>query len=250
MGLPRYLQNKKQEIWKEIDSGNLSIGTANLFANFFLNSIIRKSHTLLSYQKLDPAYQFLLNIHIKNEEKCYENLTCWQYVTNQVLKDWYRFYEQKKHLDNQYSIIEEDLFIKFNRSRKKNGNREASRDLRIVKIKRRQITWLNKINNAKLEKHREEWHSNPLLYDLKYNRVFQSRCFPGMLSELIFRRDNYTCQICGITRKLAIKNGLYMEVDHIIEWEDGGKTSYSNGQTLCSKCNKAKHHVKKLLRKT
>jgi hypothetical protein len=38
--------------------------------------------------------------------------------------------------------------------------------------------------------------------------------------------------------------GLHLEVDHIQAFADGGLTTYSNGQTMCSECNKAKHHTK------
>jgi len=38
----------------------------------------------------------------------------------------------------------------------------------------------------------------------------------------------------------------HLEADHIKAWVDGGKTKLSNAQTLCSTCNKAKHHVKKI----
>lgn len=52
----------------------------------------------------------------------------------------------------------------------------------------------------------------------------------------IFKRDNYTCQICG---KRA-QDGVELEVDHIIPISKGGKTIPSNLQTLCKQCNRGK----------
>ena len=76
-------------------------------------------------------------------------------------------------------------------------------------------------------------------------RVFDRRSFPPKLKYLIFERDNFTCQICLRSKEKLIEADLHLEADHIIEWEDGGKTCYKNGQAVCSACNKAKHAAKK-----
>ena len=52
----------------------------------------------------------------------------------------------------------------------------------------------------------------------------------------VLKRDNYTCQICG---KQA-KDGVQLEVDHIIPIAKGGKTVIDNLQTLCKQCNRGK----------
>lgn len=49
----------------------------------------------------------------------------------------------------------------------------------------------------------------------------------------VLRRDNYSCQICGVTAK----DGAKLHVDHIIPVSKGGKTVMSNLQTLCEQCN-------------
>ena len=68
----------------------------------------------------------------------------------------------------------------------------------------------------------------------------QGRLFSGRLRQMIFERDNYKCVLCG----KGVSDGVSIEVDHIIEWVDGGRTIYDNGQTLCSDCNKGKHLIK------
>jgi len=79
-------------------------------------------------------------------------------------------------------------------------------------------------------------------------KVYSQRGFPLKLRVLIFQRDKYTCKICG-KHKDNLKKNIHLEIDHIIEWEDGGETTYFNGQTVCSECNKGKHHAKKHNRK-
>jgi 5-methylcytosine-specific restriction endonuclease McrA len=78
-------------------------------------------------------------------------------------------------------------------------------------------------------------------------RVYSSRSFPSTLKAIIYERDNYTCQVCLRDRAELARAGLHLECDHILAWEDGGLTTYDNGQTICSQCNKAKHHAKTYL---
>ncbi len=52
----------------------------------------------------------------------------------------------------------------------------------------------------------------------------------------VLKRDNYKCQICGVTAK----EGAKLHVDYIIPVSKGGKTVMSNLQTLCDRCNLGK----------
>lgn len=52
----------------------------------------------------------------------------------------------------------------------------------------------------------------------------------------VLKRDNYACQICGVTAK----DGAKLHVDHIVPVSKGGKTVMSNLQTLCDRCNLGK----------
>ncbi|MCG6192303.1 HNH endonuclease [Leptospira sp. FAT2] len=76
-------------------------------------------------------------------------------------------------------------------------------------------------------------------------KVHNKNYFPLSLRDHIFERDNYCCQFCGISKEVAITNGHYLEVVHVKELSEGGKTCFSNGQTICSKCNKGRVSAKK-----
>jgi len=54
----------------------------------------------------------------------------------------------------------------------------------------------------------------------------------------IFKRDNYTCQMCG---KRNLK-GFDLTIDHIYPMSLGGNDCAENAQTLCRKCNRKKHN--------
>lgn len=66
----------------------------------------------------------------------------------------------------------------------------------------------------------------------------QRALMTSTLREKIKRRDNYTCQQCG----LSIKDepNLLLEIDHIVPLSKGGLTTESNLQTLCWRCNRKK----------
>ena len=71
------------------------------------------------------------------------------------------------------------------------------------------------------------------------------------LKEYILERDEYTCQICGISRDLFdsfipdLGDYLLLEVDHIIPVAQGGLgNDADNLQTLCWRCNRKKGSTK------
>jgi len=63
-----------------------------------------------------------------------------------------------------------------------------------------------------------------------------ARTVIGALRHLCFKRDNYRCLECGSSKK-----DTPLEVDHIVPFSKGGKTTLENLQTLCKKCNRSKH---------
>lgn len=58
------------------------------------------------------------------------------------------------------------------------------------------------------------------------------------LRDYILKRDNYTCQKCGNSKR--IEPNLLLEVDHIYPVSKGGLSIPENLQTLCWKCNRSK----------
>lgn len=55
---------------------------------------------------------------------------------------------------------------------------------------------------------------------------------------LVMRRDNFKCQLCGVSP--ANQPGTVLVVDHIKPWAAGGETVMENLQTLCEPCNAGK----------
>lgn len=65
--------------------------------------------------------------------------------------------------------------------------------------------------------------------------------------QFILERDNYTCQICGISKQffndMCPQSGDYLllEIDHIVSVANGGKgNDINNLQCLCWRCNRKK----------
>lgn len=51
----------------------------------------------------------------------------------------------------------------------------------------------------------------------------------------VYRRDDYRCQYCGVTKGDAI-----LTFDHVIPRSRGGDTSWENIVTSCARCNRRK----------
>lgn len=67
------------------------------------------------------------------------------------------------------------------------------------------------------------------------------------MREHVLLRDNYTCQICGISKGLldrlipGLGDFLLLEIDHITPVAKGGSgDDEENLQTLCWRCNRKK----------
>lgn len=58
--------------------------------------------------------------------------------------------------------------------------------------------------------------------------------------DLVFRRDRYRCQLCGIKTKNTVPHPQAPTVDHIVPLSQGGDHSYLNVQCACFSCNSRK----------
>lgn len=67
--------------------------------------------------------------------------------------------------------------------------------------------------------------------DIK-NNVYKKAIIPNELRWEIWRRDNFTCQYCGISDNLS--------VDHILPESQGGKLIAKNLVAACKSCNSRK----------
>lgn len=74
--------------------------------------------------------------------------------------------------------------------------------------------------------------------DFVTNRELED--FTPEQKEVIFKRDDYNCVICG----RGIKNGVEIHADHIKPKDLGGKAEIENGQTLCAQHNFQKKNYK------
>jgi predicted restriction endonuclease len=70
-------------------------------------------------------------------------------------------------------------------------------------------------------------------YDPKLANKKKLDDFTEKQKEIILKRDNYKCVICG----KGTKEGIELHVDHIKPKDLGGKATIENGQTLCSQHN-------------
>lgn len=76
------------------------------------------------------------------------------------------------------------------------------------------------------------------LIKFKKSVAGQRALMTSSLREKIKKRDNYSCQKCGLSTK--DEPNLLLEIDHIVPLSKNGLTTESNLQTLCWKCNRSK----------
>jgi hypothetical protein len=70
-------------------------------------------------------------------------------------------------------------------------------------------------------------------YDPNYVHEVELFEFPPDVKEAIFKKNNYSCVVCG----KGTKDGVEICADHKIPKDKGGTNSIDNGQTLCMKHN-------------
>ena len=91
------------------------------------------------------------------------------------------------------------------------------------------------IKNKKDEKIWEDHYLKEIRNKTKQKKETQRKPITASLRHEVFKRDDYTCQECGNTRKETA-----LEVDHIIPVSQGGTDEMDNLRTLCLRCNRDK----------
>lgn len=79
-----------------------------------------------------------------------------------------------------------------------------------------------------------ELKKNKRIYEIN-SRIERAKMSSSLRYEVL-KRDQYRCCICGSTAK----DGVKLEVDHIIPVSKGGRTVMDNLQVLCERCNRGK----------
>lgn len=164
------------------------------------------------------------NIHLWREyeteikETCIKN----EYDTGSLPKN-------KKYLQNLESEILTDALLKptlyfsitISLERRDMGN--AYKESKAAVFKPKEISDLLRLINQKdgyFYRVKDIWDA---LCRVERGKVSNRMRFA------IFRRDGERCKRCGSRRNL--------EIDHIVPISKGGKSIYSNLQTLCHRCN-------------
>ena len=83
--------------------------------------------------------------------------------------------------------------------------------------------------------------------DLMYREIAGRRRIKAADKRAVFERDNYTCQICGISKGFldgfcdGLGDFLLLEADHVQSVSQGGSgENIDNLQCLCWRCNRKK----------
>ena len=132
---------------------------------------------------------------------------------------------------------EQDLynwFIKFESYRIDDLSKEAEKQSPILVLYQRWISNSSDTYESLTYRHKvlkEDLLSNVRNLPLKDSK----RTFDEAQRQVIYRRDNGICRICG--KKCEWND---WEADHINPWSKGGKTEIENGQVLCPTCNSKK----------
>jgi len=91
-------------------------------------------------------------------------------------------------------------------------------------------------SNDELLKAYNDWKNKPNYKKYETTAGFERRELNRDLRFAVLKRDNYRCCICGRNAK----DGVKLEIDHIVPVSKGGKTVITNLQTLCQDCNQGK----------
>lgn len=125
-------------------------------------------------------------------------------------------------------------FVDFEYRRNQDKMKEAEQQDPVLVLYQRWIS--NSSDTSESLTYRHKVLKEDLLSSIKSLPLKDpKRTFDDAQRQVIYRRDNGICQICG--KKCEWND---WEADHIIPWSKGGKTEIENGQVLCIACNSKK----------
>lgn len=222
MGLPSYLKESCKallngEYDKKIDAGS-----------FFSTWILNAGMDLCKFPRAN-AYLQKANRHSSHVVRC------------AVKRRWRTLYIPKQTGEDGLTKVSVEFFVGFF---VRHGITEP--EYRSVTVSKFFVETVSKLSGQKQVQARKDMELKERILKVR-DRVYASRTFPPVLRQIILERDNYTCQVCLKDKAAVLAAGVHLEIDHINPWEDGGQTTYINGQTICSGCNSGKHHAKKYL---
>lgn len=219
MGLPRYLQTKF---------------TAHLSDTSQWAKLL---HALCSGADYGPKV-----FHVLNSKKQNKRAPHYQYVIWGFFRARWAYFQLRRYRKNEVDYMERAA-AKLYLGLEALPSGAYVAELRPVMVPRYFLPKLEQLNSERESNDRRNAELVKKIAVLR-NKVYASRCFPAHLRSIILERDGYRCQLCLRDREILLGLGLHLEVDHILPYVDGGKTTYSNGRTLCNECNVAKHCAK------
>lgn len=235
--------------------------------------VLQNSVSLKRLQEINGKYKFWEYIDFNqgytyDNEHFYSDISCFDYLTYQLqfignkVVDQIHKLDQNKSLYSEYikeistlnefgkflteieTLKREKLLAIENRLIKKTIYRKPHTEFRIEVV-----LYCSRINGRVYDKKQETYYEADIFALLKrlrnrngnfYNdrEIWNSICrvergkVSNKMRFSIYQKDGYRCRKCGVSQRYA-----QLEVDHIIPISKGGKSTYSNLQTLCHRCN-------------
>lgn len=167
---------------------------------------------LNAYRNKKTYDQYLNEFHSLNEKTPIEDIETTGYNEEKFYKLEKRILELEKIKDNVFNISL-NVIVSYSTPSGKNTYKK-NKVLSYQELCDLYMQWRNGKKYEETSKRERKYMTDDLRYD-------------------VLKRDNFTCQKCGATAK----DGAKLHVDHIIPVFKGGKTTISNLQTLCDRCN-------------
>lgn len=141
--------------------------------------------------------------------------------------DPFSFQEKSLRYSFNFSYVERHYHCRVN-------NDEIDLFLHISHVEKIQKIMQSVSNKTMNPSFRRNFHS---LDEIKKEKKQVARSVSNKMRITVFRRDNFSCQICG---RNPPNHGVTIEVDHIFPISKGGENDIGNLETLCQDCNRGK----------